>query len=95
MPGVESPRVNVLQSFHARHHTRLFGEESVGVANVTNGFIIQNRGYLLLTVGYITDATGRPLKESIIKPDQYIAANDNYLNLMADPTVQAAWQWLQ
>ena len=94
-PGTASSGEILAQSFHARPHTRLFGEESVGVANVTNGFIIQNRGYLLLTVGYITDATGRPLKESIIKPDQYIAANDNYLNLMADPTVQAAWQWLQ
>lgn len=94
-PGTASSGEIMAASFTGRRKTRLFGEPSIGVANITQGFIIQNKGYLLLTVAYIANAKKKVLKEGFIQPDEVIKADDNYSDLAKDPTVIAALKWLR
>jgi len=76
-------------------NTRLFGEPTSGYFNATQGFLfMNNQGYLLLSVNWFKDNKGHVYKEEVIQPDVYIKSNDNYHELMADPTVQSALLWL-
>jgi carboxyl-terminal processing protease len=93
-PGTASSGEIMALSFKTRANTRLFGEPSIGVANVTNGFVIKNKGYLLLTVGYIADASKKILTGYRIEPDKVIKSDDKYNEPEKDITVQAAIQWL-
>ncbi len=95
-PGTASSGEIMALSFSTRPRTRLFGEPSIGVANVTNGFIIQNRGYLLLTVGYIADAKKRVVESFQVEPDEFVKSDgDNYVDPEADETVKSALKWLR
>jgi C-terminal processing protease CtpA/Prc len=93
-PGTASSGELITLSFTTREKTRLFGEATIGVANVTNGFIIQNKGYLLLTVAYVANAQKQVLTQFSIQPDVYIKNHDNYVDPASDVTVQAALTWL-
>lgn len=94
-PGTASSGEIMALSFTTRKKTRLFGEPTIGVANSTNGFVIQGKGYLLLTVAYMADAKKRLLKKMYVEPDEYINnEGDNYTQVSEDVTVQAAMRWL-
>jgi C-terminal processing protease CtpA/Prc len=94
-PGTASSGEIMALSFTTRANTKLFGEPSIGVANVTNGFIVEDKGYLLLTVGYIADAHRKVLTNCYINPNIYIKnTNDNYTEPQNDPTILAALKWL-
>lgn len=94
-PGTASSGEIMALAFTTRSRTRLFGQPTIGVGNATNGFVIHNKGYLLLTVTYIADARKRVLKSGLIKPDEYIStAHDDFAHPAADPTVLAARKWL-
>jgi C-terminal processing protease CtpA/Prc len=94
-PGTASSGEIMALSFTTRSNTRLFGEPTIGVASVTNGFPVENKGFLLLTVGYITDAHKKVLKSYYIKPDVYVKAEDNFMEPEKDITVQTAVEWLK
>lgn len=95
-PGTASSGEIMALAFTTRARTRLFGESSIGVGNATNGFVVHNKGYLLLTVNYMANARKKVLKSGTVKPHTYISSvQDNFENPQADPTVQAAQQWLQ
>ncbi|MCR6721820.1 MAG: S41 family peptidase [Chitinophagaceae bacterium] len=94
-PGTASSGEIIAASFTTRKQTRLFGERTIGVANVTQGFILQNKGYLLLTVAYIASKKKKPMTEGIIQPNEYVKSEtDNYTHPEQDPTVLAALKWL-
>lgn len=93
-PGTASSGEIMALSFTTRAHTKLFGEPTIGVANVTNGFPVLDKGYLLLTVGYIANARKKILGDFFIEPDLFIKSDDNYTAPEKDITVQAAMQWL-
>lgn len=92
--GTASSGEIVALSFTTRPNTKLFGERTAGVANVTNGYQIQNKGYMLLSHLYVANAKKRVLSEEFIDPDVYVKSNDNYNEIEKDITVQAAIQWL-
>lgn len=94
-PGTASSGEIIAAGFLTRKKTKIFGEPSIGLANTTQGFIIQYKGYLLLTVANIATADRKPVKESVIRPHVEIKADDNYENPELDPTVQAAMKWLR
>lgn len=94
-PGTASSGEIMALSFTTRSHTKLFGEPSAGVANVTNGFTVKTKGYLLLTVGYIADARKKILTSYRIQPDVFIKSDDNFNEPEKDVTVQAAMKWLK
>ncbi|MET0465069.1 MAG: S41 family peptidase [Chitinophagaceae bacterium] len=83
-------------SFSTRKNTRLFGEPTYGVANATNGFVIQNKGYLLLTVSYLSDGKKKLLKQMAIQPDVLVKNDgDNFADPLQDAAVKEAMGWLQ
>lgn len=94
-PGTASSGEIMAACFSTRKKTRLFGEPSVGVATVTQGSVIQDKGYLLLTVATIADANGKLIKDATIHPAVYIKSDDNFSDPAADITVQAALRWLR
>jgi carboxyl-terminal processing protease len=76
-------------------NVKLFGEPTPGFCNATEGFSFMNGyGYLLLSVNRIADAREHVYQEMLVRPDSNIKSEDNYDNLMADPTVKAALKWL-
>jgi len=94
-PGTASSGEILAMALSSRPQTRLFGEPSIGVCNATNGFLLPNSFYCLLSESYVADYKKRINKAQIVKPDVYISSeNDNYINPADDPTVQAALQWL-
>jgi carboxyl-terminal processing protease len=77
-------------------NVKLLGEPTPGFCNATEGFLFMNgQGYLLVSVNKIADAKKRVYNEMLVRPDIYIKSEDNYDNLLADPTVKAAVQWLR
>ena len=95
-PGTASSGEIMALSLSTRPNTRLFGEPSIGVASVTNGFVIQNKGYLLLTVNYIADAKKKVLVDKFINPDVFVKSDsDDFENPLNDGTVNVAITWLK
>lgn len=94
-PGTASSGEIMALAFTTRPRTRLFGEPTIGVGNATNGFVVHNKGYLLLTVNYMANAHKKVLKSGTVTPQVYVSsAQDDFGNPPADPTVQAAHKWL-
>ncbi len=76
-------------------NVQLFGETTPGFCNSTEGFLfMNNQGYLLLTVNLIADAKKHVYNKMHVDPTVYIKSEDNYENLMEDPTVLMAIKWL-
>lgn len=95
-PGTASSGEIMALSFTTRKHTKLFGEPTIGVANATNGFIIQEKGYLLLTVAYVTNAKKKLLTAMHVQPDVHIKNDgDNFTEPLKDATVVQAMDWLR
>ncbi|MFT3909339.1 MAG: S41 family peptidase [Ferruginibacter sp.] len=95
-PGTASSGEIMALSLSTRLNTRSFGEPSIGVATATNGFIIQNKGYLLLTVNYIANARKKVLTDKFINPDVFVKSDtDDYENPEHDGTVLVAMKWLK
>ncbi|GGD14147.1 hypothetical protein GCM10011343_01510 [Flavobacterium orientale] len=79
----------------AQPNVKLFGETTPGFCNATEGFyIMENKGYLLLSVSRIADATKHIYQEMLVEPHVYVKSDDNYVDLTADPTVKLALHWL-
>lgn len=95
-PGTASSGEIMALSFTTRKNTKLFGEPTIGVANATNGFIVQNKGYLLLTVAYVTNAKKKLLTTMHVQPDVLVKNNgDNFADPQKDATVMQAMDWLR
>lgn len=79
-----------------QNNVKLFGERTGGFCNATEGFVFMNEhAYLLLSVNKIADAKKHIYKDMFIQPDVYIKSADNYDDLLQDPTVEAAINWLE
>jgi carboxyl-terminal processing protease len=77
-------------------NVKVFGEPTAGFCNATEGFLFaNNEGYLLLSVNKIADAKKNVCHEMLVRPDVYVKSDDNYENLLQDPTVVKALEWLQ
>ena len=76
-------------------NVKVFGEPTPGFCNATEGFMFMNKkGYLLLSVNEIADADKQVYDKMFVEPDVYIKSDDNYENILSDPTVAAAIEWL-
>jgi carboxyl-terminal processing protease len=76
-------------------NVKLFGEPTPGFCNATEGFSFMNgKGYLLLSVNRIADAHKHVYQQMLVRPDFTIKSEDNYDNLVEDPTVHSALKWL-
>jgi hypothetical protein len=76
-------------------NVKLFGQPTPGFCSATEGFSFMNgKGYLLLTVNRIADASKHVYEQLLVRPDVTIKSEDNYEKLDADPTVKAALKWL-
>ena len=76
-------------------NVKLFGEPTPGFCNATEGFsFMDGKGYLLLSVNRIADAHKHVCQQMLVRPDITIKSEDNYDNLVEDPTVHAALKWL-
>lgn len=76
-------------------NVKVFGEDTPGFCNATQGFPFKNNtGYLSLVVNKIADAKKKVYEDLKVHPDVYIKSRDNYEQLDTDPTIIAAQQWL-
>jgi|SRR6218665_671365 len=95
-PGTASSGEIMALSFTTRKNTKLFGEPTIGVANATNGFVVQEKGYLLLTVAYVANAKKKLLTSMHVQPDVLVKNDgDNFIELQKDATVVQAMDWLR
>lgn len=93
-PGTASSGEGVAVVFRQRKQTKLFGEQSAGLANATNGFVFNNNNsYFLLSVAYLGDKNKKALPE-YVTPDVTVKSNDAFNDLSQDTVVQAAIRWL-
>lgn len=77
-----------------RPRTRLIGEQTSGYLSATTGYFFGKGGYVLMTTHHMAPASKQPNTLHYLVPDVPVLTQDNYENLPADPTVQAAMQWL-
>lgn len=95
-PGTASSGEIMALAASTRKDTRLFGEPTCGVANATNGFIVQGKGYLLLTVAYLIDGKKNLLREMYVRPDVMVKSEgDDFAEPGEDATVREAVEWLK
>lgn len=77
-------------------NVKLFGEPTPGFCNATEGFLfMNNQGYLLLSVNKIADGKKHIYQAMRVEPDVVVKSDDNYEDLLSDPTVGAAMGWLK
>lgn len=93
-PGTGSSGELTAAIFKQRHHTRLFGASSAGLANATAGFVMSNDVYFLISTARIADKHQQALPEVVI-PHIPVKGNDAFHALEKDVTVYAALKWLQ
>jgi C-terminal processing protease CtpA/Prc len=93
--GTASSGEGVAAAFQQRSNTRLFGQESAGLANATNGFVFNNKqSYYLISVAHLADRNKKILPE-FVKPDSIIKPNDAFSNPAIDTVILAAKDWLK
>jgi C-terminal processing protease CtpA/Prc len=94
-PSTVSPGEILSVFLKQQKNVKVFGEPTPGFCNATKGFMfMNNKGYLLLSVNTIADADKHVYDKMFVEPDVYIKSEDNYENLLSDPTVAAAIEWL-
>ncbi len=94
-PGTASSGEGVAVVFAQRPDTKLFGEQTAGLANSTNGFVFNNEdSYFLLSTAYIGDKNKKALPESVT-PDVIVKGNDAFYDLSNDVVVNTAIEWLK
>ncbi len=85
----------VAYNFMNRKNTRLFGENSAGVANATEGFLFNDQqSYFLLTTSQLGNKNKKPAPETL-KPHVQVPVNDNFETPANDLTVKEALKWLK
>lgn len=93
--GTGSSGEGVAYNFMNRKRTKLFGENSAGVANSTEGFLFDNeQAYFLLTTSKLGNKKKKPAPETL-RPDVYINADYNFEMPANDSAVKAAMRWLR
>lgn len=94
-PGTASSGEGVAVVFAQRPETKLFGEQTAGLANSTNGFVFNNEeSYFLISTAYIGDKNKKALPEFVL-PDVEVKGNDAFYDLPNDKVVQSAIDWLK
>lgn len=94
-PGTASSGEALAVFFRGRKNTKLFGENSAGFANATEGFPFNHeKSYFLLTTARLGNNKKQPLPD-LVKPDVQLVNNDAFGNLMQDTAVQAAMEWFK
>ncbi len=76
-----------------RPNTILIGEPTAGWVSSVNGFEISRNAGINLSIGYMTDANGKPYKTKI-QPEIIIQNGDDFVNLLADSKITKAIEWL-
>lgn len=93
-PGTASSGEITAIHFQQRNNTRLFGEQTAGLATATTGFPFNNdNSYFLLATDFIADVHKRALP-SIVTPHVTLKHNDLFTDLRNDNAVSAALSWL-
>lgn len=93
-PGTASSGEGVAVVFSQKKNAKLFGTDSAGLANSTNGFVFNNnQSYYLISVAKIADRNKKIYPE-IVKPDIYIKEYESFADLPNDPSVKEAIKWL-
>ncbi len=94
-PGTASSGEGVAIVFSQKKNVKLFGTNSAGLANSTNGFVFNNnQSYYLLSVAKIADKNKKIYPE-IVKPQVYIAGDESFANLPNDTAVKEAVKWIK
>jgi len=93
-PGTGSSGEITAAVLSKRPNTILIGNDTAGLANATNGFLLNhNKTYFRVSNACIADAQKHPFPETI-KPDFYIQGNESFNNLSNDAAVKRAIAWL-
>ena len=94
-PGTASSGEGVAAVFHERKKTKIFGENSAGLANSTQGFVFNdNNSYFLISTAYLGNSKKKVLPE-FIKPDIIVKGNDAFTDITKDTVVKSAIKWLE
>lgn len=94
-PGTASSGEGVATVFRQRRQTRLFGKETAGLANATNGFVFNNNiSYFLISTASLGDKNKKVLPETV-KPDVKVETIESFANITNDATVKEAVKWLR
>ncbi|RYF87420.1 MAG: hypothetical protein EOO03_10660 [Chitinophagaceae bacterium] len=93
--GTGSSGEGVAFNFMNRKKTKLFGENSAGVANATEGFVFNNeQSYFLLTTSKLGNKNKKPAPETL-KPHVQVPVQDDFETPPHDAAVKAALKWLK
>lgn len=75
-------------------NTILMGDNTAGLANATNGFVLNdNKTYFLISTAEIADRNKKRFPETI-KPDLYIKGDEFFSSITNDLAVKKAIDWL-
>ncbi|HSK13563.1 MAG TPA: S41 family peptidase [Phnomibacter sp.] len=92
-PSTASAGECVAASLTFRQGTVLMGEESMGLTNGNDGFMLAPGIGFNLAVGVLKNGKGERLYE-VIQPDIWVPGGDNFEDLMRDAKVKAAMEWM-
>lgn len=92
--GTGSSAEGLAFNFKYRNNSRLFGENSAGAANATEGFLFNDKqSYFLLTTSALATRDKRALPATV-EPDEVVVHNDRFESIDTDNAVAAALTWL-
>lgn len=80
-------------AFRGQKNTRFFGEHTLGVTTVTNGWTLIDGANPVVAVGVTADRNGVRYPDGI-EPDEVVASGSSEFSLEQDPVVLAAAHWL-
>lgn len=93
--GTASSGEGVAVFFKARKNTKLFGEQTGGFANSTEGFLFNDKeSYFLITTSGL-GSKNKKLLPAFVTPNVFVKNNDAFNDLNNDAAVQAAVKWLR
>ena len=93
-PGTGSSGEITAAVFSKRANTILVGDNTAGLANATNGFLLNGgKTYFRISNAYIADRHKKSFSETI-KPDLYVKGNESFNNIANDLAVKKAIEWL-
>ncbi|NCU03037.1 MAG: hypothetical protein GXC73_03540 [Chitinophagaceae bacterium] len=93
-PATASAGECTAASLTFRSKSILIGEESMGLTNGNDGFMIMPQAGFNLAVDVLKDGKGKILLDCV-KPDIVVEGGDNYEQLKEDKKVRVATEWIR
>ena len=88
-PGTINSGETLVVAFRGREKSRTFGQNTAGLVNATQTFVLSDGSWMVMAVALVTDRQGK-LYDSSIPPDEFIPPNAAGVDFV----LQSAVDWL-